>query len=84
MLGNFSFGDYFKVEATAWAGILTKVLEIPADKMWISVYEEDDEAAQIWIEKVGIPPERVVRFGKEDNFWGARLRSLRPLLRDLL
>ena len=46
-----------------------KVLEIPADKLWISVYEEDDEAAQIWIEKVGIPPERVVRFGKEDNFW---------------
>ena len=70
MLGNFSFGDYFKVEATAWAwGFLTKVLEIPADKLWISVYEEDDEAAQIWIEKVGIPPERVVRFGKEDNFW---------------
>ena len=70
MLGNFSFGDYFKVEATAWAWeFLTKVLEIPADKLWISVYEEDDEAAQIWIEKVGIPPERVVRFGKEDNFW---------------
>ena len=70
MLGNFSFGDYFKVEATAWAWeFLTKVLEIPADKLWISVYEEDDEAAQIWIEKVGIPPERVVRFGKKDNFW---------------
>ena len=70
MLGNFSFGDYFKVEVTAWAWeFLTKVLEIPADKLWISVYEEDDEAAQIWIEKVGIPPERVVRFGKEDNFW---------------
>ena len=70
MLGNFSFGDYFKVEATAWAWeFLTKVLEIPADKLWISVYEEDDEAAQIWTEKVGIPPERVVRFGKEDNFW---------------
>lgn len=70
MLGNFSFGDYFKVEATAWAWeFLTQVLEIPADKLWISVYEEDDEAAQIWTEKVGIPPERIVRFGKEDNFW---------------
>lgn len=70
MLGNFSFGDYFKVEATAWAWeFLTQVLEIPADKLWISVYEEDDEAAQIWTEKVGIPAERIVRFGKEDNFW---------------
>ena len=48
---------------------MTQVLEIPADKLWISVYEEDDEAAQIWTEKVGIPPERIVRFGKEDNFW---------------
>ena len=70
MLGNFSFGDYFKVEATAWAWeFLTGVLEIPADKLWISVYEEDDEAAEIWTKKVGIPPERIVRFGKEDNFW---------------
>ena len=50
-------------------GIFDEGAGNPADKLWISVYEEDDEAAQIWIEKVGIPPERVVRFGKEDNFW---------------
>ncbi len=85
MLGNFSFGDYFKVEATAWAWeFLTGVLEIPADKLWISVYEEDDEAAEIWTKKVGIPPERIVRFGKEGQLLGAWLRSLRSLLGNLL
>ena len=70
MLGNFSFGDYFKEEATAWAWeFLTQVLEIPADRLWISIYEEDDEAFDIWTKKVGVPAERIVRLGKKDNFW---------------
>ena len=70
MLGNFSFGDYFKTEATAWAWeFLTKVLEIPEEKLWVSIYEEDDEAFEIWTQKVGVKPERMVRLGKEDNFW---------------
>ena len=70
MLGNFSFGDYFKVEATKWAWeFLTEVLEIPADRLWISIYEEDDEAFDVWTKMHGIPAERIVRLGKEDNFW---------------
>ena len=70
MLGNFSFGDYFKKEATAWAWeFFTKIMEIPEDKLWVSVYEDDDEAADIWINQVGVKPERIVRLGKEDNFW---------------
>lgn len=70
MLGNFSFGDYFKSEATAWAWeFLTKVLAIPVDKLWVSIYEEDDEAFEIWKNEVGVAPERIVRLGKEDNFW---------------
>ena len=70
MLGNFSFGDYFKIEATAWAWeFFTKVLEIPAELLYISVYEEDDEAFDIWTQKIGIDPTHMVRFGKEDNFW---------------
>jgi alanyl-tRNA synthetase len=70
MLGNFSFGDYFKHEATAWAWeYLTKVLEIPADRLWITIYEEDDEAGDIWANEVGIPRERIVKLGKADNFW---------------
>lgn len=70
MLGNFSFGDYFKVEATAWAWeFITKVMEMPEDKLWITIYEDDDEAFDIWTKQVGIPPERIVRMGKEDNFW---------------
>ncbi len=70
MLGNFSFGDYFKNEATAWAWeFITEVLELPKDKLWISIYEEDDETFDVWTQKVGIPPERIVRLGKEDNFW---------------
>lgn len=70
MLGNFSFGDYFKDEATAWAWeFITKVLELPEDKLWISIYEEDDETFDVWTKKIGIPPERIVRLGKEDNFW---------------
>ena len=70
MLGNFSFGDYFKPDAIAWAWeFLTKVLEIPADRLWITIYESDDEAEQIWENKIGIPHDRIVRLGKKDNFW---------------
>lgn len=70
MLGNFSFGDYFKHEATAWAWeYLTKVLEIPPEKLWITIYEEDDEAGDIWANEVGIPRDRIVKLGKADNFW---------------
>lgn len=70
MLGNFSFGDYFKHEATAWAWeFCTKVLEMPADKIYISVYQDDDEAYDIWTKEVGVSPDHMVRLGKEDNFW---------------
>ncbi|MBQ2753869.1 MAG: alanine--tRNA ligase [Clostridia bacterium] len=70
MLGNFSFGDYFKKEATSWAWeFFTKVMEIPEDRLWVSVYEEDDEAREIWINHVGINPDHIVKLGKEDNFW---------------
>ena len=70
MLGNFSFGDYFKNEAIPWAWeFLTKTLEIPEDKLWPSVFEEDDEAYAIWRDKIGVPEEHIVRLGKEDNFW---------------
>lgn len=70
MLGNFSFGDYFKKEATAWAWeFFTEVMEIPKDRLWISVYEEDDEAKDIWINDVGVDPTHIVKLGKEDNFW---------------
>ena len=70
MLGNFSFGDYFKHEATAWAWeFCTKVLELPVDRLWVSIYEEDDEAFDIWTKEVGVAPERIVRLGKADNFW---------------
>ncbi|MBQ4625743.1 MAG: alanine--tRNA ligase [Clostridia bacterium] len=70
MLGNFSFGDYFKKEATRWAWeFCTQVMEMPADRIYISVYEEDDEAFDIWTKEIGIPEDHMVRFGKADNFW---------------
>ena len=70
MLGNFSFGDYFKEDATKWAWeFFTETLNMPADKLWVSVYQEDDEAFDIWTKNRGLPPGRVVRLGKEDNFW---------------
>ena len=70
MLGNFSFGDYFKHEATAWSWeFFTKVLEMPADKIYISIYENDEEAYEIWTKEVGVDPSHIVRLGKEDNFW---------------
>lgn len=70
MLGNFSFGDYFKKEAIQWAWeFLTDVLKIDKDRLWVTVYLDDDEAAEIWHNVVGIPKEKIVRLGKEDNFW---------------
>ncbi|MCI8979213.1 MAG: alanine--tRNA ligase, partial [Clostridia bacterium] len=70
MLGNFSFGDYFKHEATAWAWeFFTKVMEIPEERLWISVYEDDDEARDIWVNEVGVDPSHIVKLGKDDNFW---------------
>ena len=70
MLGNFSFGDYFKHEAIPWAWeFCTKVLELPVDRLWVTIYLDDDEAYDIWVNEVGIDPKRVVRLGKEDNFW---------------
>ncbi|MBO4217062.1 MAG: alanine--tRNA ligase, partial [Clostridia bacterium] len=69
MLGNFSFGDYFKKEAIPWAWeFLTETLEIPAEKLWPSVYEKDDESFEIW-RSIGVPAEKIVRLGKDDNFW---------------
>ncbi len=70
MLGNFSFGDYFKNEATAWAWeFFTQVLEIPTELLYVSIYEKDDEAFDIWANNVKVDPTHIVRLGKEDNFW---------------
>ncbi len=70
MLGNFSFGDYFKEEAIAWSWeFLTEWLEIPGDLLWPSIYENDEEAYDIWVNKIGVDPAHVVRLGKADNFW---------------
>ncbi len=70
MLGNFSFGDYFKDEAITWGWeFLTETMGIPKEKLWISIYEDDDEAFEIWNKKMGIPAERIVRMGEKDNFW---------------
>ena len=70
MLGNFSFGDYFKQNAIhfAWQ-LLTEEFELPADKLWITVFEEDDEAEDIWVNQIGVPKKRVTRIGAKDNFW---------------
>ncbi len=70
MLGNFSFGDYFKEQAIPWAWeFLTETLEIPSNLLWPSVYEKDDEAYAIWRDKIGVPEEHIVKLGKADNFW---------------
>jgi alanyl-tRNA synthetase len=71
MLGNFSFGDYFKEGAIKYAWeFLTQVLSLPKERLWVSVYEEDDEAYAIWRDVIGIPPEKIVRLSKEHNWWG--------------
>ena len=93
MLGNFSFGDYFKHDAIQYAWeLLTEVYKLPKDKLWATVYAEDDEAYDIWLKEIGLPAERIVRIG--DNKGGAlhvrqllddgRHRPLRPVQRDLL
>ncbi len=70
MLGSFSFGDYFKKESLTWGWeFITKVLKMPTDKLWATVYENDDEAYAIWRDVIGMPEERIVRLGKDDNFW---------------
>lgn len=70
MLGNFSFGDYFKSEAIAWAWeFLTEHLELDSEHIWVTVYQNDDEAEEIWHKEIGLPMDRIVRLGKEDNFW---------------
>ncbi len=70
MLGNFSFGDYFKNEAISWAWeFITEVMHMPVDRLWVTIYQDDDEAFDIWTKKIGFPVERIVRMGKEDNFW---------------
>ena len=70
MLGNFSFGDYFKHEATKWAWeFITKEMEIPVDRLYVTVFETDDEAENIWVNEVGVPKDHMRRLGREDNFW---------------
>jgi len=70
MLGNFSFGDYFKEDAISYAWqFLTEEIGLPKEKLWITVFEEDDDAEKIWVEQIGVPKERVIRIGAKDNFW---------------
>jgi alanyl-tRNA synthetase len=79
MLGNFSFGDYFKQEAIGWAWeFLTQCLNIPAEKWWVSVYKDDDEAEKIWLQQVKIDPARIVRLGDHSNFWPADAKEKGP------
>ena len=70
MLGSFSFGDYFKHESLNWGWeFITEVLKMPVDRLWATVYEEDEQAYNIWKDEIGMPEERIVRLGKDDNFW---------------
>ena len=79
MLGNFSFGDYFKDEAILWAWeFCTEWLNLPKDRLWVSIYQNDDEAFEIWNKKIGLEPERIIRMGKEDNFWEIGLGPCGP------
>jgi alanyl-tRNA synthetase len=79
MLGNFSFGDYFKQEAILWAWeFLTDELKISPDKLWVSVYQDDDEAYNIWKDKVSIPEKKIVKLGDKDNFWPAEAKTKGP------
>ncbi len=71
MLGNFSFGDYFKKEIIPWSwDFITNYLKLDKNRLWITIYQDDDEAFDIWTKDVGVPPERDLRKGKKDNFWG--------------
>ncbi len=80
MLGNFSFGDYFKREALHWSWeFLTEVVGMDKDRLYPSVYTDDDEAYKIWNEEIGVPAERIYRFGKEDNFCTATARRSSPI-----
>ena len=79
MLGNFSFGDYFKKESLQWGWeFCTEWLEMPKDKLWATIYENDDEAFEIWRDIIGMPEERIVRLGKDDNFWEIGLGPCGP------
>lgn len=79
MLGNFSFGDYFKEESLTWGWeFITEVLKMPADKIWATIYLDDDEAYRIWHDVIGLPDDRIVRLGKEDNFWEIGLGPCGP------
>ena len=72
MLGNFSFGDYFKKEAIAWSyEFITEVLKLDKNKLWVSVYDTDDEAEELWVSECNFPRERIVRLGEDDNWWAA-------------
>ena len=86
MLGNFSFGDYFKREAIGYCWqLITEVLGLPPERLWITVFEDDDEAAGIWIDEIGVDPRRFTRCGVKDNFWSmGDTGPLRALLRSLL
>lgn len=79
MMGNFSFGDYFKIEAITWAWeFITQYLHIPEDKLWVTVYLDDDEAYDYWVKEIGVSEERMVRLGKDDNFWEIGLGPCGP------
>ncbi|NQT95093.1 MAG: alanine--tRNA ligase [Candidatus Omnitrophica bacterium] len=79
MLGNFSFGDYFKEDAIKWAWEFMKdCLSIPEDKLWVSVYEEDDEAYGIWKDKISVPEEKIIRLGQKENFWPSEAKTKGP------
>ena len=79
MLGNFSFGDYFKKESLEWGWeFCTEWLEMPADRLWATIYEDDDEAFEIWRDVIGMPEEKIVRLGKDDNFWEIGLGPCGP------
>jgi len=71
MLGNFSIGDYFKKEAILWAWeLVTQRFKLPPERLWVTIYQDDDESFDIWHNLVGLPENRIVRMGKEENFWG--------------
>ena len=79
MLGNFSFGDYFKEEAIAWAwDLVLNGYRLPIERLWVSIYQDDEEAFKIWNEQIGVPADRIARLGKEDNFWEIGLGPCGP------